>query len=66
MPKQKTRPFPRPWKVEAIEGSYVVKDPSGQSHAYVYGRETESMLIRLRSRRVASNIAKLPELLGKV
>jgi hypothetical protein len=72
MPKQKTRHFPRPWKVEAIEGSYVVKDASGQSLAYVYGRETRAdadtakVLTLDEARRVASNIAKLPQLLGRV
>jgi hypothetical protein len=71
MQKQKTRPFPRPWKAEAIKGGYVVKDASGQSIAYVYGRETRAdadtakVLTLDEARRVASNIAKLPKLLGK-
>jgi hypothetical protein len=64
-------PPPRPWKAEAIKGGYVVKDASGQSIAYVYGRETRAdadtakVLTLDEARRVASNIAKLPKLLGK-
>jgi hypothetical protein len=34
---QKTRPFLPPWTVEQVPGGY--KDATGQSLAYVYGRE---------------------------
>ena len=46
-------------------------DASGQSLAYVYGRETKAaadianVLTTDEARRIASNIAKLPGLLGK-
>jgi hypothetical protein len=46
-------------------------DADGQSLAYVYGRETKAdadianVLTMDEARRIASNIAKLPEPLGK-
>ena len=46
-------------------------DVTGQSLAYVYGRETKAdadtahVLILAEARPIASNIAKLPKLLGK-
>jgi len=64
------RHFPSPWTVEEIPGGYKVKDANGQSLAYVYGRETgadadiASVLTMDEARRIASNIAKLPALLG--
>ena len=48
----------------------VVKDATGQSLAYVYARETRDdadtakVLTMDETRRIASNIAKLPTLLG--
>jgi hypothetical protein len=33
MPEQSTRRSPPPWKVERIDGGYVVKDANGQSLA---------------------------------
>jgi hypothetical protein len=60
----------RPWTVEAIDGGFKVVDANGQAVAYV-GRAdrrdaeiTKSMTLD-EARRVASNIAKLPKLLGK-
>jgi hypothetical protein len=70
------RHFPPPWTVEQIPGScslcgFKVLDANGQSLAYVYGRETKrdadiaKVLTMDEGRRIASNIAKLPKLLGK-
>src|SRR6476661_8946076 len=65
------RRFPPPWTVEKIPGGLKVCDATGQSLAYVYSRETKDaaeiakVLTEDEARRIASNIAKLPKLLGK-
>ena len=70
MPEQTTRRFPPPWTVEQIAGGYKVKDANGQSLAYVYGRETRAdadtanVLTMDEARRIARNIAKLPNYLA--
>jgi hypothetical protein len=52
------------------EGAFKVVDANKQSIAYVYSRETQAdadtakVLTEDEARRIASNIAKLPTLLG--
>ena len=65
-----SRRLPPPWKAEKIAGGYVIRDANGQAIAYVYSRATETDVMRAKvltedeARRVAINIARLPELLG--
>jgi hypothetical protein len=63
------RRFPVSWTVERIEGGYKVLDAEGQSLAYVYGTEGDPTIGKTltldEARRIASSIAKLPELLKK-
>ena len=66
-----TRHFPPPWRAEKFSGGYVVRDATGFAVAYVYGRSTEAEAIEAKqmtmdeARRVASNIAKLPDMLKR-
>jgi hypothetical protein len=65
------RRFPPPWTVEALDGGFKVVDSNGQALAYVYGHADSrdagiaKSLTLDEARRIASNIAKLPALLGK-
>jgi hypothetical protein len=66
----KRRRFPPPWTVEEMNDCcFIVKDHAGQSLAYVYfkkeaGRRAAAKLLTGdEARRIATKIAKLPELL---
>jgi hypothetical protein len=64
-----TRRLPPPWRADKFSCGYVVRDANGFAVAYVYGRSTEAEAMEAKqmtmdeARRVASNIAKLPEML---
>jgi hypothetical protein len=62
--------FPPPWSVEEADACFIVKDGNRQALAFVYfedkpGRRTAAnLLTRDEARRIAENIAKVPELLS--
>ena len=65
------RRFTPPWTVERLPGGFKVIDANGQSLAYVESADTDSdahiakVLTSDEARRIAANIAKLPQLLAK-
>jgi hypothetical protein len=61
------RRFPPPWSVEETAPCFIVRDANKQALAFVYcedepgRRTTAKLLTRDQARRIAANIAKLPE-----
>jgi hypothetical protein len=65
------RRFPAPWRADKIPRRLVVRDANGQALVYVYSRDNDAEALQAKvltndeARRIAINVARLPQLLGK-
>jgi hypothetical protein len=65
------RRFPPPWFIEDVGGCFVVKASNNRPLIFIYYGEGVArlslarLLTRNAARRIAANIAKLPDLLRK-
>lgn len=67
-----SRRFPRPWTVTQTNGAYIVRDANGVALSYTYypsnydglGTLARDHLSPDEARRIATVIAKLPDLLS--